>query len=91
MICVMCCDTARILNHTNHTFKQHLPDKLVFMKAELIVVKTVDKISNHFKYPKLFISLRTNFKNRGALILRAEIKPIEPDPGRAGEGKTRFS
>jgi len=27
------------------------------------------------------------FTNRGALNERAEIKPIEPDPGSAGEGK----
>ena len=36
-------------------------------------------------FPKLCI-FALIFMNRGALIVRAEIKPIEPDPGNAGEG-----
>jgi hypothetical protein len=39
-----------------------------------------------FLFRKKYLPLQRK-SNRGALILRAEIKPIEPDPGNAGEGK----
>jgi len=32
-------------------------------------------------------NLATHFPFRGALILRAEIIPLEPAPGNAGEGR----
>jgi len=48
----------------------------------------------HTTYNILFIPrkkllLRHNL-NRGALIIRAEIKPIEPDTGNAGEGMDKL-
>ena len=36
-----------------------------------------------------FCTFAPDFSHRGARVIRAEIIPIEPDPGNAGEGKIR--
>ena len=40
-------------------------------------------------YILIFCTFATDFSHRGARVIRAEIIPIEPDPGNAGEGKIR--
>ena len=40
-------------------------------------------------YILIFFSFFPDFSHRGARVIRAEIIPIEPDPGNAGEGKIR--
>ena len=40
-----------------------------------------------FQDLKVFLYIRNSNQNRGALNNRAEIKPFEPDPGNAGEGR----
>ena len=40
-------------------------------------------------YILIFCTFAPDFSHRGARVIRAEIIPIEPDPGNAGEGKIR--
>lgn len=37
-------------------------------------------------YILIFCTFAPDFSHRGARVIRAEIIPIEPDPGNAGEG-----
>ena len=40
-------------------------------------------------YILIFCTFAPDFSHRGARVIRAEIIPVEPDPGNAGEGKIR--
>lgn len=38
---------------------------------------------------RIFLYICPDFSHRGVRVIRAEIIPIEPDPGNAGEGRIR--
>jgi hypothetical protein len=50
----------------------------------------VKKPERFYPYSELFNYFCTDLLNRGALTKRAEIKPIEPDTGSAGEGMDKL-
>jgi len=62
-----------------------LGSSFIFFNIFLLLLAKKGSYSFYFKISHLSL-----MQFRGALIIRAEIIPIEPDPGNAGEGITVF-